>query len=45
MFGGPDFETLYVTSAGMGRESEPEAGNLFALQPDVRGLPETRFAG
>ncbi len=50
MFGGPDLETLYVTSIGgelNGRMAkEPEAGGLFAVRGlGVRGLPETRFAG
>jgi sugar lactone lactonase YvrE len=25
--------------------TEPVAGNLFALETDVQGLPEPRFAG
>lgn len=45
MFGGPDLDTLYVTSAAMGLAGEEQAGGLFALHPGVRGLPETRFAG
>jgi sugar lactone lactonase YvrE len=50
MFGGPDLATLYVTSAklelsGDGLAGQPQAGGVFALDPGVRGLPETRFAG
>ena len=50
MFGGPDFATLYVTSARMGLDddalaAQPQAGGVFALVPSVRGLPEPRFAG
>ena len=44
-FGGPDLETLYVTSAARGAEHEPLAGSLFACRPGVRGLPATPFAG
>lgn len=49
-FGGPNFDTLYITSAanGYGEEEfahEPQAGNLFAVQPGVQGVPSYRFAG
>lgn len=48
MFGGPDLATLYVTSARAGLSADadvvqPLAGNVFALVPGVRGLPEPRF--
>ena len=48
MFGGPDLATLYVTSARVGLAADadltqPQAGNLFALDAGVRGLPEARF--
>jgi L-arabinonolactonase len=50
MFGGPDFETLFITSARMDLDEralgeQPLAGGVFALEPGVKGLPETRFAG
>ncbi len=50
MFGGPDFTTLYVTSAIWDPSDpllagEPLAGAVFALETGVRGLPEPRFAG
>lgn len=50
MFGGPDLETLYVTSARMGLTDaqlaeQPQAGGVFALRPGARGLPEPRYAG
>ena len=50
MFGGPDLDTLYITSASINlpeetRMVQPQAGSVFALQPGVKGLPETRFAG
>jgi len=49
-FGGPDLATLFITSGTMRMSeaelaAEPLAGNLFALETDVRGLPEPRFAG
>lgn len=48
-FGGPDFRTLYVTSARQGRSEaqlaqEPLAGAVFAIDVDVPGLPEPVFA-
>ena len=48
-FGGPDLSTLYITSGTMRMTAEelarePRAGHLFALETDVRGLPEPRFA-
>ncbi len=50
MFGGPNLDVLYITSARMEFSDEeltkqPLAGDLFAMQVDVKGLPETRFAG
>jgi sugar lactone lactonase YvrE len=49
-FGGPDLTTLYITTASAGmsaaeRAREPLAGGIFALETDVKGLPEPRFAG
>jgi L-arabinonolactonase len=50
MFGGPDLDTLYVTSAVWDLTPEqlagqPQAGGLFAVDVGVRGVPEPRFAG
>ena len=47
-FGGPDMSTLYVTTASSrfepaDFEREPDAGSLFAVETDVRGLPEPVF--
>lgn len=47
-FGGPDFKTLFVTSATQGRSAaqlaqEPLSGALFRIELDVPGLPETPF--
>lgn len=46
-FGGPDLETLYITSAarGISAEDEPLAGSLFAVEPPERGLPTAVFRG
>ena len=49
-FGGPDLRTLYVTSARQQRAADelarlPQSGGIFAMQVDVPGLPEPRFAG
>ncbi|HEY6816263.1 MAG TPA: SMP-30/gluconolactonase/LRE family protein [Croceibacterium sp.] len=45
-FGGPDLKTAYVTSARKNLDAaalaaQPEAGNLFAFEPGVAGLPVT----
>jgi xylono-1,5-lactonase len=49
-FGGPELRTLFVTSASMRlsdeqRRSQPSAGHVFAIETDVRGIPEPLFAG
>jgi L-arabinonolactonase len=49
-FGGPQLDTLYVTSARDGLSAaqlttDPHAGALFQSRLDVRGIPEPRFAG
>lgn len=42
-FGGPDLDTLYITSAAEG-STEAHAGDLFAVKiPGVKGLPATPF--
>jgi L-arabinonolactonase len=48
-FGGPQLDRLYVTSAAVGMSeadlaAAPASGGLFVHAPDVRGLPEERFA-
>jgi sugar lactone lactonase YvrE len=45
MFGGADFDTLFITSASMDLPEQKFAGGVLALDPGVRGLPEPRFAG
>jgi len=49
-FGGPELRTLFITTGTMRMSeaelaAEPLAGNLFALETEVQGLPEPRFAG
>lgn len=49
-FGGPNLETLYVTSARENLsmadlEAQPLAGSLFAFEPGVRGLALPAFSG
>jgi sugar lactone lactonase YvrE len=49
-FGGPNFTTLYITSARNGLseqqlEREPLAGGLFAVDIDIPGTPANRFRG
>lgn len=50
MFGGPDLDTLYVTTMRLTLSDEqlaeePLAGSLLALKPGVQGIAETPFAG
>lgn len=50
VFGGPEFDRLYVTSASIGLDegalgTQPNAGGLFMLIPGVRGLADAAFAG
>ncbi len=45
-FGGADLDVLYVTSISQNTNpaaQQPFAGAVFALDPGVRGLPETPF--
>lgn len=49
-FGGPNLDTLYVTTSRLTltdeqRAAEPDAGKLLAVRPGVKGLPEDTFAG
>lgn len=50
MFGGPNLDTLYITTMRTTLDDaqlteEPLAGCLLAIQPGVRGIAETPFAG
>jgi D-xylonolactonase len=48
-FGGPDLDRLFVTSAAVDLDDDPEAGTLFevpaALLRGHRGMPAQRFKG
>jgi sugar lactone lactonase YvrE len=49
-FGGPDFKTLYITSASIGLSASaltdaPQSGQLFALDLDIKGLAEPPYLG
>jgi sugar lactone lactonase YvrE len=49
-FGGPEFGTLFVSSATMElsdaqRAAQPHAGALFSVETDARGLAAARFGG
>ena len=48
-FGGPDFDTLFITTASQAMSpadmlAQPLAGALLAIKVGVRGLPEPRFS-
>ena len=48
-FGGPDLQTLYITTATFplsdsALTKQPLAGSVLAFDTNVRGLPESRFA-
>lgn len=48
-FGGPDLDTLFVTSARFTMDPDhlaahPQEGGLFAVRPGVQGVPGNRFA-
>jgi sugar lactone lactonase YvrE len=49
-FGGPELDTLFLTSARQKLTeaqlaAQPQAGGLFRVRPGVRGLPAFSFAG
>lgn len=50
MFGGPDLSTLYITTMRTTLDEwqlaeEPLAGSLLAIEPGMKGIAETPFAG
>lgn len=51
MFGGPNLDDLYVTSARRGFDeakdnaTQPSAGSIFRLRPGVNGIPEAAYGG
>lgn len=49
-FGGPDMDTLYITTSRLMSSpeqiaAEPASGGLFSVRPGVRGVPDAPFAG
>jgi sugar lactone lactonase YvrE len=47
-FGGPELKTLYVTSASIGLSAAkladaPQSGQIFAVELNVKGLPESAY--
>lgn len=49
-FGGPNLDTLYITTSRLETApeqlaAEPTAGSLFAFKPGVRGVVDAPFAG
>ena len=49
-FGGPDMDTLYITTSRMMSDeealaNEPESGGLFAVKPGIHGVIDTPFHG
>ncbi|HEY2662599.1 MAG TPA: SMP-30/gluconolactonase/LRE family protein [Caulobacteraceae bacterium] len=44
-FAGADLDRLFVTSASISASNEPDAGQLFEVEPGVRGLAPQAFAG
>ena len=50
MFGGPELNQLYITSATIGLDEtelqgQPLAGSVFVIETEVPGLPEPKFIG
>ena len=49
-FGGPELDTLYITTACLGmdaaeRKANPREGLLYMVKPGVKGIAETPFGG
>lgn len=44
-FGGPSLDTLFVTTIRPAESATEHDGQVFAVRPGVRGLPEPLFAG
>jgi sugar lactone lactonase YvrE len=51
MFGGPNLDELYITTARTGFDAasdaatQPHAGGVFRVRPGVTGLPEPEYGG
>ena len=44
-FAGPDLDRMFVTSATIGLDANPEDGALFEVMSDARGMPPGLFGG
>lgn len=44
-FGGKDMRTLFITTASIGKEEEPDAGKVFTVRLPVSGVESWRFLG
>jgi len=44
-FGGSDRQTLFITTAAVGKEDEPHAGKVFAVHLPMRGAECWKFRG
>jgi len=44
-FGGKDMRTLFITTASIGKEEEPDAGKIFTVRLPVSGVESWRFLG
>jgi sugar lactone lactonase YvrE len=46
-FGGPELQTLFITTSrqGLEEDDQPEAGAVFRYEAGVRGAPQHAFAG
>lgn len=44
-FGGEDMQTLFITSAAVGKDNEPHAGKIFAVHLPYKGVDSPRFPG
>lgn len=44
-FGGRDMATLFITTASVGCENEPNAGGVFMVRPGATGVCANRFKG
>ena len=42
IFGGPDLDELYVTTAGGAQDTDTADGTLYRVKVGMRGLPEFR---
>jgi sugar lactone lactonase YvrE len=50
IFGGPNMDEIFITSAWLllgkeRRHEQPQAGDMFHIQTDIKGIPEPKFAG